>query len=79
MPYYRFEEACRTLTECVDAIDIEVDAGLSYDEFVAGLSSDHDRDSFEQLVIACENFIEVIEWLKIPVEDVDEDGVYIRM
>jgi len=79
MPYYRFEEARRTLTECVDAIDTEVDAGLSYDEFVAGLSSDHERDSFEQLVIACENFIEVIEWLKIPVEDVDEDGVCIRM
>ena len=64
MSYCRFENTYRALLDCFSAVERALDAGLSYDEFVAGLSSDQERAGFERLRGVCRDFILTIDELR---------------
>ena len=64
MSYCRFENTYRDVSDCVSAIEDAVEEGISFEDFVKGLSSEQERESFYLMRSYCETFIELFDELK---------------
>ena len=57
MSYCRFENTSGDLRDCTNALQEAIDEGVTLEQFVKKLSSDHERRAFKRFRDQCEEYI----------------------
>jgi hypothetical protein len=64
MSYCQFENTASAMRQCLDTLEEAVENGLSYDQFLAKLSSDYERRAIPRLAELLLSMGEVFEQLQ---------------
>ena len=63
MSYCQFENTASDMQQCIDTLEEAVENGLSYDQFLEGLSSDYEKRAIPRLAELLLSMGEVFERL----------------
>jgi hypothetical protein len=64
MSYCRFENTANDFSDCLGAIEEALDEGISLNEFMDKLSSNHERWAFEKLIRMASEMMDAYENLR---------------